>query len=45
MTCNRCDVIDIIWRKTQMAQKSDSEKGEGGGGGGGGGESVLFQTY
>ena len=25
MTCNRCDVINIMWRKTKMAQKSDRE--------------------
>ena len=31
MTCSRCDVISIIWRKTQMAQKRDREKGVGGG--------------
>ena len=31
-TCNRCDVMTIMWRKTQMAQKSDREKwGDGGG--------------
>ena len=40
MTCNRCDVMNIMWRKTQKAQKSDKERrgdAEGGWGGGGGG--------
>ena len=25
MTCNRCDVMNIMWRKTEMEQKSDRE--------------------
>ena len=33
ITCNECDLIDIIWCKTKIAQKSDrekkKEKGEG----------------
>ena len=33
MMCNRCDIMKIMWHKTQMAQESDrmTEKGEGGG--------------
>jgi len=29
MSCNRCDVINSTWRKTQVAQKGDREKGKG----------------
>ena len=29
MTCNRCDVINIVWGKTHIAQKSDREEEEG----------------
>ena len=37
MVCNWCDVMNIMWRKTEMEQKSDRERwGDGGGGGGGG---------
>ena len=25
MTCNMCDVINIVWRKILMAQKTDRE--------------------
>ena len=33
MTCNRCDVMNIMWGKTEMEQKSDRERwGDGGGG-------------
>ena len=31
--CNRCDVMNILWHKTQMAQKSDRERWAGGVGG------------
>ena len=34
MMCNRCDVMNILWHKTQMAQKSDRERWAGGVGGG-----------
>ena len=31
MTCNWCDVMNIMWRKTEMEQKSDRERwGDGG---------------
>ena len=33
MMCNRCDVMNILWHKTQMAQKSDRERWAGGVGG------------
>ena len=37
MTCNTCDVMNIMWRKYQMAQKSDRERrGDGRWGRGGG---------
>ena len=26
MTCNRCDVMNIMWRKTEMEQKSDRKR-------------------
>ena len=32
MTSNRCDVMNIMWRKTEMEQKSDGERWDVGGG-------------
>ena len=34
--CNRCDVMNIMWRKTEMEQKSDKERWRDSWGGGGG---------
>ena len=42
MTCNRCDVMNIMWCKTEMEQKSEGERWDVCGGGGGGGRVLSF---
>ena len=44
MTYTRFDVMNIIWRKTEMEQKSDRERWRDGSGGGGFCVWILFRT-
>ena len=46
VTCNQCDVMNIMWHKTEMEQKSDRKRwGDGVGGGGGGGERASVLSF